>query len=224
MLSSILGKAPLGKESSKAPGKMPGKAAGGRPGGNVADKAAIIDSARLRRDLAALSARGDRNAQELRSGVLSCLRDVLASGHDEVERRFLAQRPGERIGEKTVRSLAFLIDELVRALADFAAGTAYPSANPTLGEQLAVVAVGGYGRGELAPQSDVDLLFLLPYKQTPRGEQIVEYMLYMLWDMGLKVGHATRSVDECLRQARDDVTIRTALLDSLLICGNEALH
>ena len=220
MLSSILGKAPLGKES----GKAPGKAVAGRPGGAVADKAAIIDPARLRRDLAVLAARDDLKAQELRNGVLSRLRDALAAGHDEVERRFLAHKPGERIGEKTVRSLAFLIDELVRALADFAAGTAYPSANPTLGEQLAVVAVGGYGRGELAPQSDVDLLFLLPYKQTPRGEQIVEYMLYMLWDMGLKVGHATRSVDECLRQAREDVTIRTALLESRIIWGNEALH
>ena len=74
---------------------------------------------------------------------------------------------------------------------------------------MAIVAVGGYGRGTLAPGSDIDLLFLLPYKQTPWGEQVVEYMLYMLWDLGLKVGHATRNIDECVRLSRADITIRT---------------
>ena len=64
---------------------------------------------------------------------------------------------------------------------------------------MAIVAVGGYGRGTLAPGSDVDLLFLLPYKQTPWGESVVEFILYVLWDLGLKVGHATRSVAECIR-------------------------
>ena len=64
------------------------------------------------------------------------------------------------------------------------------------------MATGGYGRGTLAPGSDVDLLFLLPYKQTAWSESVVEAMLYVLWDLKLKVGHATRSVDECLREAR----------------------
>ncbi len=65
---------------------------------------------------------------------------------------------------------------------------------------MAIVAVGGYGRGTLAPGSDIDLLFVLPYKQTAWGEAVVEFMLYMLWDMGFKVGHATRNIDECIRQ------------------------
>ena len=78
---------------------------------------------------------------------------------------------------------------------------ALPQRQPLRGEQLAVVATGGYGRGTLAPCSDIDLLFLLPYKQTPWGESVVEAMLYVLWDLGLKVGHATRTVDECIRQA-----------------------
>ena len=88
---------------------------------------------------------------------------------------------------------------------------------------MAVVATGGYGRRLLAPFSDVDLLFLLPYKQTPWGESVVEYVLYLLWDLGLKVGHATRTVDQSLKLARADMTIRTALLDSRLILGDEPL-
>jgi [protein-PII] uridylyltransferase len=88
---------------------------------------------------------------------------------------------------------------------------------------LAVVAVGGYGRGELAPHSDVDLLFLLPYKITPRSEQVIESLLYFLWDLGFKVGHATRSVDDCLRQAGADVTIMTNLLESRFLWGDQPL-
>jgi [protein-PII] uridylyltransferase len=88
---------------------------------------------------------------------------------------------------------------------------------------MAVVAVGGYGRGLLSPGSDIDLLFLLPYKQTAWGESVAEAILYPLWDMGLKVGHATRSVDECIRQARADMTIRTTILDARHIVGDAAL-
>ena len=80
--------------------------------------------------------------------------------------------------------------------------TSIARTNPSDAERMAIVATGGYGRGLLAPGSDIDLLFLLPYKQTPWGESVAEYMLYLLWDLGFKVGHATRTVDQCL-QARD---------------------
>jgi [protein-PII] uridylyltransferase len=108
-------------------------------------------------------------------------------------------------------------------LFDFAEKYAYPAANPTSAERMGVVATGGYGRGELAPLSDLDLLFLRPYKQTPRGEQIVEFMLYLLWDLGLKVGHATRTVDESIRYAERDQTIRTALLEARYVWGDREL-
>ena len=78
----------------------------------------------------------------------------------------------------------------------------------------AVVATGGYGRGELAPGSDIDLLFVRPFKQTAWGESVIEFILYMLWDLGLKVGHATRTLAECVRLAKQDVTIRTAILEA----------
>ena len=88
---------------------------------------------------------------------------------------------------------------------------------------MAIVATGGYGRGLLAPGSDIDLLFLLPYKQTAWGESVAEAILYCLWDLGLKVGHATRSIDECIRQAKADMTIRTAVLESRFLLGDKKL-
>ena len=86
-----------------------------------------------------------------------------------------------------------------------------------------MVAVGGYGRGHLAPQSDIDLLFLMPYKQTAWGESVVEYMLYLLWDVGFKVGNATRSVDQCLQLSKQDMTIRTAILEKCFLAGDQDL-
>ena len=88
---------------------------------------------------------------------------------------------------------------------------------------MAVVAVGGYGRGTLAPGSDIDLLFLLPVQADAVGREVVEYMLYMLWDIGLKVGHATRNVDECVRLSRADITIRTSILEARFLLGDRAL-
>ncbi|KAB8313988.1 bifunctional uridylyltransferase/uridylyl-removing protein, partial [Tolypothrix campylonemoides VB511288] len=88
---------------------------------------------------------------------------------------------------------------------------------------ISIAAVGGYGRGTLAPGSDIDLLFILPYKQTPWGEQITEYILYMLWDLGQKVGHAVRSVDDCIRMARSDMTVRTATLEARYLTGDRKL-
>src|SRR5204863_9768222 len=122
-----------------------------------------------------------------------------------------------------VREQSFLIDQLFRTLCDLVTEGVYPIANATQGEKVAIVAVGGYGRSELAPYSDIDLLFLLPYKQTPHTEQVVEYLLYLLWDLGLKIGQATRSVEECLRQAKADLTIRTGLLEARYLWGDQAL-
>ena len=114
-------------------------------------------------------------------------------------------------------------DEIIRILFEFARKHLYPSQNPSEAERMAVVATGGYGRGLQAPGSDIDLLFLLPYKQTAWGESIAEAILYCLWDLGLKVGHATRSVDECIRQAKADMTIRTAILEARFLLGDRKL-
>src|ERR1043166_2562493 len=155
-----------------------------------------------------------------RSALLPPLKEALAKGRAEIQRRFEVEGHAPR----AVREQCFLIDQLIRALYDLVTERVYPLANPTEGEKLAIVAVGGYGRGELAPYSDIDLLFLLPYKQTPHTEQVIEYLLYLLWDLGLKVGQATRSVADCLRYAKADLTIRTALLESRYIWGEQALY
>ena len=114
-------------------------------------------------------------------------------------------------------------DALIAAINAHAQRHVYPLANPSDAERIAICAVGGYGRGTLAPGSDIDLLFLRPSKQTAWGEQVVEFILYTLWDLGFKVGHATRTASECVKLARGDLTIRTALLEKRLIDGDAAL-
>ena len=152
--------------------------------------------------------------------ILNIFKDAHRAGWQEVRRRF---EDGEADGPETTRAMAHMVDQLIRSLYEFTVLSVYPAANPTTGEQIALIATGGYGRGEMAPFSDIDLMFLLPYKLTPHSEQVVEFILYMLWDLGLKVGHATRSTDEALRLATDDLTIRTSLLEARWLSGNQAL-
>ena len=122
-----------------------------------------------------------------------------------------------------VKAYADLTDAVVRTIFQIAAERLRPLANTTTGQKLAVLAVGGYGRAEMAPHSDVDLLFLTPAKPTAWAESVIESMLYMLWDLKLKIGHATRTLKECLRLARHDYTIRTALLELRPVTGAEDL-
>jgi [protein-PII] uridylyltransferase len=182
----------------------------------------LIDGVALRCELTVLTAafEGDGSSPAVRAKVLAVLKERIATGRAVAE-RMLTEDGG---GTACASRLSHLMDEIIRALYDFAATHVYRAKNPSSAERMAVVAVGGYGRGTLAPGSDIDLLFLLPYKQTPWGEQIVEYMLYMLWDMGLKVGHATRNIDECLRLSRSDITIRTSILEARYLWGERKLY
>ena len=156
----------------------------------------------------------------VRARLVSELRAVLDRGRADADRHLIAERDGLACAQR----LSALMDGVVRTIHATVTGELYPTQNPSTGERLAVVATGGYGRGTLAPGSDVDLLFLLPYKQTAWGESVVEAMLYVLWDLKLKVGHATRSVEECIGDAKADMTIRTALLEARFLLGDEALY
>ena len=159
-------------------------------------------------------------SEKTRPKVLEIFKESLGQGWHEIQRRFEA---GEIKGAETVAAHTFLIDQLIRVLHDFTIQYAYPVANPTKGEQIAIAATGGYGRGDLSPFSDIDLMFITPYKQTPHTEQVVEFMLYLLWDLGLKVGHATRSIDDAIRLAKEDMTIRTSLLEARWLWGDQDL-
>ena len=185
------------------------------------DDSPLLDADALRHRLTALTAsrEGDGSSLEVRGEVLRIIKQCLAEGRVTAEARLMADSDGAACAA----SLSDLMDELIRVLYDFAATHVYRSKNPSAAEHMAVVAVGGYGRGTLAPGSDIDLLFVLPYKQTPWGEQIVEYILYMLWDAGLKVGHATRNIDESMRQSLADMTVRTSILEARFIWGERVL-
>jgi [protein-PII] uridylyltransferase len=161
-----------------------------------------------------------RDAAALRARMVPELRSILDAGRAHAEERLFADREG--LG--CARRLSRQMDAVVATICEAVQRILYPVENPSTSERLAVVATGGYGRGALAPGSDVDLLFLLPYKQTAWGESMVEAVLYMLWDLRLKVGHATRSVDDCLREGRADFTIRTALLETRHLYGDEGLY
>ena len=167
-----------------------------------------------------LDGEGLSDPTSLRGRLVPELRSILDEGRAEAEAALL--REGDGIA--CARRLSGLMDGIVRALHDSVVRHLYPADNPSSAEKLAIVATGGYGRGTLAPGSDVDLLFLLPYKQTAWGESVVEAMLYVLWDLKLKVGHATRSVDVCIREAKADMTIRTALLEARFLFGDPALY
>ena len=189
----------------------------------LANQRRIVDRRELVEQLDAVAENaGDPSA--VRASVLNVLKAALEAGRLEVRRRFDREADTALRGHQCVQAHCFLVDQIVRVIYDFAYERVYPVANPTEGEKQAIVAVGGYGRGELAPQSDIDLLFLSNWKLTPHAEQIVEFLLYTLWDLGLKVGHATRSIDECIRLAKSDLTIRTALLEARYLWGDAALY
>lgn len=164
---------------------------------------------------------GDQPAKSpaARTAVLAHMRQTLAEARKDAEAELVATNKGTRCAQ----NLCSAEDEIITAVYLFATTRVYPVDNPSGAEAIALSAVGGYGRGTLAPGSDIDLLFILPYKQTPWGEQVTEYILYMLWDLGQKVGHAVRSVDECIRMARADMTVRTATLEARFLTGDKSL-
>ncbi len=152
--------------------------------------------------------------------VLNIFKNVFSQGWSEVKRRFEEDGISSR---EIVKANSHLVDQLIRLIYDFALISVYPKSNPTKEETLSIIATGGYGRGELAPFSDIDLMFLLPYKITDHSEKVVEYILYTLWDLGLKVGHATRTIEEAVRLSRDDMTIRTSLLEARWLWGDQKM-
>ncbi len=185
----------------------------------IPNQRAIINRRALSEVVAALVS--DKGGAAARGDVVELLRSALADGRAEIARR-LVEKPAD--GNGCAEAQAFLIDQLVRIIHDHIVGDVYRASNRSSGERLTVMAVGGYGRGEMAPQSDVDIAFITPIKQTPWCEQVIEAMLYFLWDLGLKVGQSSRSLDEMVRMAKGDLTIRTSLLEGRYVWGDQPLY
>ena len=179
-----------------------------------------FDSARIAAAVEALATKHAGRDDVFRAAVVQFLKAELAAARAAAQKLLLKDRHGRRCAER----LCLVQDEIIRILYGAATQHLYRTPIPSGAERMAVVATGGYGRGLMAPESDIDLLFILPYKQTAWGEQVAEAILYCLWDMGLKVGHATRSVDESIRQARGDMTIRTAILEMRFLTGDRPLY
>src|SRR5690606_21544231 len=153
-------------------------------------------------DRAALDAalRGDTRA-------VGTFRDALRAASEVLSERFLRNEP---IGE-LVRTRAAIVDQIILSCWEYFAAD--------LGTRADLVAVGGYGRGELHPQSDIDLLVLLEAGIEDDADETIGRFLTFLWDIGLEVGHSVRTLDDCEMQARGDVTALTTLMETRLLSG-----
>ncbi|MEM7666500.1 MAG: [protein-PII] uridylyltransferase [Pseudomonadota bacterium] len=184
----------------------------------VPGQRAILDRRALAEKVASLaSAQGEA----ARPAILEELRSALDAGREELARR-LAEKPSA--GYECVHGHSFLIDQLVRVIHDYVTSFVFPAPDRSPTERLAILAVGGYGRAEMAPHSDVDIAFITATKHAPWCEQVIEAMLYLLWDLGLKVGHSSRTVADTMAMAKQDLTIRTALLEGRFVWGEQALY
>jgi [protein-PII] uridylyltransferase len=180
----------------------------------ISDRRAIIDRRALGARLDALPSDG------LQAEATALLRAALDQGREEIARRFLAE-PGR--GRVIAASYCFLADQIVRLAFDLVTTRIHPRPRGS-SCRLSVAGLGGTGRGEMAPYSDLDLMFLVPERGSPWCEQVIETLLYILWDLKLKVGQSVRTPDQLIRAAKEDVTIRTALLEARWMWGDEALY
>ena len=189
------------------------------PGELIAPAEEILDEAALRDRLDA-AVDGLTDAGAIRAAAVRVLQEAQAQGRTTIETAVSALPLTAR---RITRAYTHLTDGLVRGVLHVAQTHLHENLMPSETERVAVMAVGGYGRGEMAPYSDVDLLFVTPWKITPHIESVIESALYMLWDLHMKVGHASRTVKECLRLGKQDITIRTSLLEQRYLCGTEAI-
>jgi [protein-PII] uridylyltransferase len=145
------------------------------------------------------------------NGSPAAYRALLRQAHEELEDRFLAEEPVEAL----VHARAQVVDAVLRE--------AWRIHSIPDTASWALVAVGGYGRGELHPASDIDILLLVAEPPAAAGRGVVERLLAFLWDIGLEVGHSVRTVAECAQESASDVSVMTTLLEARLLAGNARL-
>jgi len=189
------------------------------PGDLICPPEQIFDKSAFDRALSAITQETKDHGQ-IRGAAVKALMEIQKCGRATIAEAF-QRAPFE--ARRMTRSYTYLTDQLVTSALHVSREVLHPKPNPTASEHLAVIAVGGYGRGEMAPFSDVDLLFLTPYKITAWAESVIESMLYILWDLKLKVGHSSRTIKDCLRLGAEDFTIQTAMLEHRFLAGDKAL-
>ncbi|NCP19739.1 MAG: [protein-PII] uridylyltransferase [Erythrobacter sp.] len=180
----------------------------------LSNQRAIIDRRKLAQKIGEVTGEG----AAAREAVLALLRTALDEGRAELSRRLLDDPSA---GHAHTGGHSFLLDQLVRLIHDYAIDRLAPAGEDTI--PIAVLAVGGYGREEMAPHSDVDIAFLCARSPDKQAVSQIEAMLYLLWDLGLTVGHSVRTPDEAVSMAREDLTVRTALLESRFVWGEQDL-
>nr|WP_232897198.1 [protein-PII] uridylyltransferase [Pontibaca salina] len=185
-------------------------------GSLICEAAEILDPCAVRAEISAAVENAPDHAA-IRAQATRILLAARDAGREAIANAYAAAPQASR---SLTRSYTWLADGIVATALHVATTHLHPLANPTAGERLAVIAVGGYGRGEMAPFSDIDLLFLIPCKLTAWTESVIESLLYMLWDLQLKIGHATRTIEDCIRLGTEDFTIRTTLLEHRFVAGD----
>ncbi|MCT8161227.1 [protein-PII] uridylyltransferase [Pseudoruegeria sp. SHC-113] len=209
----------LPREVSAAPASERPRFTVPAPAELICPAAEIFDPETVRAALVAAFG-DDADCRDIRATTVTCLAKAQKDGRARIAEAFAADPLKARA---TTSAYTYLTDCLVTMAFEVATQWLHRVQTPTTGERISVLAVGGYGRAEMAPFSDVDLLFLTPYKITAWAESVIESMLYILWDLRLKVGHASRTVKDCLRLGREDYTIRTALLENRFLIGDRKL-
>jgi len=152
------------------------------------------------------------------SDTLSHVKNYLSSCMEGIK----AVHDAGGAGLEVVALRTIIIDRLINSLFDLA-GKEYCLKYRKVDQKCTLVAIGGYGRGELSPASDIDIMFLYPWKVGSYAESVIERILYILWDTGLDVGYSTRSISECVKVS-SDIVAKTSLVDSRYLCGDEDLY
>ncbi|MFS8143838.1 [protein-PII] uridylyltransferase [Rhizobium sp. BR 249] len=180
------------------------------------DFSQILDAELLQKQCHAVAEANRNRPDVMRADLLAVLKKASVEGRQKARAALMADGGGLNCAYR----ISWLQDQIITVLYDFATTHIFPQQK----DKFAVTAVGGYGRDTLAPGSDIDLLFLFLPRPAEETHKAVEFMLYVLWDMGFKVGHATRTVDECIALSKSDMTIRTAILEMRYICGLQRLE
>jgi [protein-PII] uridylyltransferase len=181
----------------------------------------ILDAKKLFGQLIRLRKQGKNHKPEaIRAETLTLMRQAYDEGRAAIRSGFLDDGDARR----ATREAAAMIDLLIATLFQFAGNYLYRKRKADLKQRLTIIAVGGYGRGELFPHSDIDVLFLHDTQDWEQTSKIAEFILYILWDMGMQVGQSVRTVDETIAWAGSDMSVLTNLLDMRIICGNSRLR